>query len=144
MTNGGGNMAEYNYVLDAPFESDKFFEKVEHDMSCGKLVIDNHQDYVVTEMITAKLKINEYLDTLNSKFYMNMCVHNIIPLIGYVQTLFASSGSYINSEIMNLYIEYVIYKYLMNSVRVNNTDVKKMADNMMTVTINKINKLITS
>lgn len=135
-------MTDYHYVLDAPFESNKFFEKIEQDMDDNKLIFDKHRDHVVNEMISFNLKIKQYLDNLNAKFYINMNIHNINNLAGYIETLMISTGSYIDSEIMSLYIEYAVYKYLVNSIRVTNNEVKKLAENMMSTTVNKINKLI--
>ena len=135
-------MTDYHYVLDAPFESNKFFEKIEQDMDDNKLIFDKHRDHVVNEMISFNLKIKQYLDNLNAKFYINMNIHNINNLAGYIEPLMISTGSYIDSEIMSLYIEYAVYKYLVNSIRVTNNEVKKLAENMMSTTVNKINKLI--
>jgi hypothetical protein len=137
-------MNKYNYVLNAPFESDKFFEKIEQDMNDNKIILIEHPSGVVAAMIKVKLNIDQYLDTLYSKYYTNMDVHNISQLVGYVETLFASSGSYISSELMNLYIEYVIYRYLTTSVRVHNSKVKNESDKLMTNTIVKINNIINS
>ena len=77
-------MTDYHYVLDAPFESNKFFEKIEQDMDDNKLIFDKHRDHVVNEMISFNLKIKQYLDNLNAKFYINMNIHNINNLAGYI------------------------------------------------------------
>ena len=111
-------------------------------MDDNKLIFDKHRDHVVNEMISFNLKIKQYLDNLNAKFYINMNIHNINNLAGYIETLMISTGSYIDSEIMSLYIEYAVYKYLVNSIRVTNNEVKKLAESMMSTTVNKINKLI--
>ena len=135
-------MPDYHYSLDAPFESDKFFEMVESEMNGERIKIGERKDHVVSEMIELGLKIKEHLDNLSGRYYINMNTRNIIYLAGYVETILISSGSILNSELINLYIEYCVYKYLVNSIRVTDNKIKTLSENLMSVTVLKINNMI--
>lgn len=135
-------MPNYNYVLNAPFESDKFFEHVEKDMNDGKIKFAGGRGYVVNDLIEVNHKIKGQLDYMKPVFYSNMCSHSITPLVGYIQTILLNSGSILDSDLIRLYIEFEVCKYLTTTTRITDTIVKNTAENMRITAVEKIKAII--
>lgn len=135
-------MVNYNYVLDAPFESNKFFACLEKDMKDNKVRFAGGRGYIVNDVIELNHRIRTQLDYMKIVFFQNFTEQSITPLVGYIQTAQANTGSILNSELIRLYIEFEVCKYIIATSRITNKEVKNAAEKVKDEAVEKIKSII--